>query len=426
MTRLLSFSLVLVLGYASIASAQTTTTPEEPIVWKAGAAKATITPRDHLWMAGYAARKKPADGIAQDLFAKALALEDHAGQRAVIVTLDFIGVGRSLRDAVVARCLSDYQLAADAILFNASHTHCGPSLSIQDGVEEQLKQYRAELENTLVKIIGQAVERLAPARISYSQGRCGFAMNRRRPSEKGYQNRPTFAGPVDHEVPVLAVQNAENKVIALAFGYACHATTVFSTTLAPAAPTFMFHGDYPGFAQQALEQAYPDAVALFVNGCSGDQNPYPRNGEFPGKQPLEMAEQHGKSLATAVVAGMQGGSRPIAGSIRAVTGEVTLERNEGKPDHNYLVQAMRLGDALTLVALGSETVVDYSLRLKHEIKSPAVWIAGYSNEMVGYVPSRRVAAEGGYEAGMNFKLDIEERIIKKVHDLVRSLNETGK
>ncbi len=422
MTRLASCSFMLVLSLATIAAAQSTTNPEAPIVWKAGAAKAAITPKSKLWMAGYAARKKPADGTAQDLFAKALALEDHAGQRAVIVTLDFIGVGRSLREAVVARCQSDYQLKGDFLLFNASHTHCGPSLSNQEGMEEQVKQYRIELENTLVKIIGQAVERLAPARVTFSQGRCGFAMNRRRPTEKGYQNQPTYAGPVDHEVPVLMVQSAEKKVLALAFGYACHATTVYSTTLPPAAPTFMFNGDYPGYAQQALEQAYGDAVALFVNGCSGDQNPYPRNGEFPGKLPLDMAEQHGKSLATAVVAGMNGGSRPIAGGIRAVTGDVVLERNEGKPDHSYLLQAMRLGDSLTLVALGSETVVDYSLRLKQEIKSPAVWIAGYSNEMVGYIPSRRVAVEGGYENGMNFKLDVEERIIKKVHELVNQLN----
>src|SRR6185369_15715136 len=98
-----------------------------------------------------------------------------------------------------------------------------------------------------------------------------------------------------------------------------------------------------------------------------------------------------------------------------------LDRNEGQPSHSYLIQAIQLGDLLTLVALGSETVVDYSLRLKREIKSPAVWIAGYSNEMTGYIPSRRVAVEGGYEAQKNFTLDVEERIVGKVVELAKKV-----
>ena len=46
--------------------------------------------------------------------------------------------------------------------------------------------------------------------------------------------------------------------------------------------------------------------------------------------------------------------------------------------------------------LGGEVVVDYALRLKHEIDGP-VWIASYSNDVMAYIPSRRVLGEGGYE-----------------------------
>jgi hypothetical protein len=41
--------------------------------WKAGTAVVKVTPQKLLWMAGYAARKKPAEGKVQELFAKALA-----------------------------------------------------------------------------------------------------------------------------------------------------------------------------------------------------------------------------------------------------------------------------------------------------------------------------------------------------------------
>ena len=70
-------------------------------------------------------------------------------------------------------------------------------------------------------------------------------------------------------------------------------------------------------------------------------------------------------------------------------------------------------------------VVDYSLRLKRELtqeNGPAIWVAGYSNVYAGYVPSRRVLLEGGYEARSRpWKPELEERIIKQVHTLVGQL-----
>lgn len=418
--RMLSLSAVAWLGFAAFASAGDAPAADESASWQAGAASAVITPKQDMWMSGYAARKKPSEGVALDLYAKALALKADGGAPLVLVTTDLIGIRRNVRDAVAQRCLAEYKLPPERLLLNASHTHCGPEYRPRAGREQEAEQYQAFLEQSLVQIVGQALERLAPASVSYARGRCGFAMNRRRPTDRGYINSPEYEGPVDHAVPVLCVHDADKKLVAVAFGYACHNTTLSSVTLPPDPPRYMFNGDYAGFAQQALQQAYPGAVAMFVNGCSGDQNPYPRNGEVPGKLPLELAEHHGKTLAYSVVAAMLAGSRPLSGSIDAAFGEVELTRNNDKPTHAYPVQVIRLGDLLTLVALGSETVVDYSLRLKSEIDSPAVWVAGYSNDYSGYVPSRRVAVEGGYEAQNDYTLDVEERIVGKVHELVRS------
>jgi hypothetical protein len=247
-------------------------------------------------------------------------------------------------------------------------------------------------------------------------------MNRRLPSPTGFQNRPNSEGPVDHDVPVLAIYGAEGKLRTAAFGYACHNTTLSSVSKPPEEPRYLINGDYAGFAQQSFEQMFPGSIAMFVNGCSGDQNPYPRHAEVPGMLPLELAAHHGRTLALSAAAGIQSVQRPITGKITAAIGEVTLTRNNDKPKHDYTAQVIRLGDEVTLVALSSETVVDYSLRLKREIGTPVVWVAGYSNDVVGYVPSRRVAGEGGYEAGYDFTFDVEEKIIKLVHELAASLH----
>ncbi|MGE3778830.1 MAG: hypothetical protein AB7F89_16720, partial [Pirellulaceae bacterium] len=223
---------------------------------------------------------------------------------------------------------------------------------------------------------------------------------------------------------VLAVHAASGELRALAFGYACHNTTLSSVTVPPAEPKYVFNGDYAGFAQERLQQVYPGVTAMFVNGCSGDQNPYPRRDEVPGVLPLDLARHHGQTLAYSVVAALVAGTRPVQSAVNAAIGDVELVRNQGKPAHTYPVQVVRLGDQVTLAALGSETVVDYALRLKQEIRAPLVWVAGYSNDYAGYVPSRRVAIEGGYEAANDFALDVEERIVGRVHELVGKVNET--
>ena len=377
-------------------------------------------------MAGYAARQKPSDGTARPLFAKALALEGADGRPFVLVTTDLIGIRRNVRDAVAEQCRTQFQVPPERLLLNASHTHCGPEYRPRAGREAEAENYQKFLEQTLVELVGKALKDRRSAVVAYAQARCGFAMNRRRnyalsADDVNAKRAPTYDGPVDHDVPVMTVRDETGALRAVAFGYACHNTTLSSVTVPPAEPRYLFNGDYAGFAQERLQQAYPECTALFVNGCGGDQNPYPRRDEVPGLLPLELAEHHGRTLAYSVIAAINTGARPIQGSIRASIGDVELTRNADKPSHTYPVQVVVLGDAVTLAALGSETVVDYALRLKQEIKSPLVWVAGYSNDYAGYVPSRRVAVEGGYEAANDFTLDVEERIVGKVHGLLKSL-----
>jgi hypothetical protein len=379
-----------------------------------------------MWMAGYAGRTKPSEGVELDLFAKAFVLTDEAGARFALVTMDLIGVPRNLRLAVAERVKKEHGIEPANLAINASHTHSGPELRTSrihgaDDValrEKEAAEYTAKLEDTIVRLIGDAIQKSVPAHLDYSTARCGVSMNRRTPDGKGgWNNFPNPNGPVDQIVPVLKASSAEGKEIAIIFGYACHCTTLGHQK---------FSGDYAGYAQQALEQAHPDAVAMFANGCSGDQNPYPR-------RTMELAQTHGKSLATSVEAALTTNMKRLTGPIRAAYREIPLAydklptqeqlleeqkstdkwqathatrvlqriADEGpmKPTYPYPVQVVRLGNDLTWVTLGGEVVVDYSLRLKQDIKDPIVWVSGYTNDVMAYIPSLRIWQEGGYEGG---------------------------
>lgn len=428
------------------------------LTWKAGAAKVVITPTEPVWMAGYSGRKGPSEGVLLDLHAKSLAISDAENHRLVIVTLDLISIPQALRDSLLDQAEQKFGLKPAEILLNVSHTHCGPMVSPETidnwGIDSAYKaktiQYVKFLEQRILDAISQSLAVSQPAKLSYSHARCGFAMNRRLPTDKGYQNSPYPEGLVDHDVPILRAESADGNLLAVLFGYACHNTTLGIQQL---------NGDYAGFAQRDLEAAHPGTIAMFLMGCGGDQNPYPRS-------KVELAEQHGRTLANAVEAALL--PEPVALKPRLQVSqelcplnhaplpsqevlearakssniyEAThgrrvlqlLKDHDGKlPEYEYLIHVVRLGGKLTLAALADEIVVDYSLRLKRELAAPneIVWIAGYSNLVTCYVPSKRVLLEGGYEAGGAmiytslpgpFAEDVEERIIDSVHRQVKAL-----
>ncbi|MBP7140615.1 MAG: neutral/alkaline non-lysosomal ceramidase N-terminal domain-containing protein [Opitutaceae bacterium] len=436
--------------------------------WRAGVAVRRLTPPGPIWLAGYAARNAPSAGVELDVHAKALAFDDGHGGRAVIVTMDLIRVPHALRVFVETEVGKRFGLRPHEILLNASHTHSGPEVEPERLILEPVfrrsakptdiaavNAYQKFLRETIVELVGESLATPFPARVDFFHARAGFAMNRRRLEGNGtISNNPNPAGPVDHDVPVLRVSGADGRPRAIVFGYACHNTTLSGS---------MLSSDYAGYAQRDIEEAYPGVIALFVAGCGGDQNPYPRHGSVPGKKPADIAAAHGSTLANAVHAALGTRARAVAGPLHAAYGQALLtyeaqqpadlaaftpekfppevveradvlkhmiERKENPPPFSCPVQVLRFGHDLTLVALGGEAVVDYSLRLKRELAGEAaVWVAGYSNDVFGYLGSSRVIREGGYEGGSantrilnhpgRFTPAAEEAVIAKAHELVR-------
>jgi neutral ceramidase len=393
--------------------------------WQAGTARVAITPKEPMWMAGYASRTRPSEGAVHDLWAKALALQDPAGHRAVLITLDVCGIDRDLSSRIRDTLEMRHKLGRDRIVLACSHTHSGPVVGTNlltmykiDGAERnRIAAYARTLESNVVNVAGEALSRLQESRISWGNGRCDFAVNRRANREGDVpelRQRLALQGPDDHDVPVLRVTRPDGSLTAVVFGYACHCTVLDS---------YKFCGDYAGFAQVDLETRHLGAMALFVAGCGGDQNPLPRRS-------VELAETYGKQLGASVSNVLATPMQPIDGPMATAYEEIPLAfaslptreqlerdtlsdnftiasrakhlrkrigtRGQLEPVYPYPVQAWRL-DGLTWIFLGGEVVVDYSLRLKRNMGSSHTWISAYCNDVMAYIPSKRVLKEGGYE-----------------------------
>lgn len=428
---------------------------QAPAVWKAGVAKRVITPEKSVWLAGYGSKRAP-DGKLHDLWMKALALESN-GQRVVLITSDFQGVPKIMSDRVFAQLKQRLGLERTQVMLTFSHNHCGPRLGddlidyypVEEDQEKLVAEYTDQMVTRTVELAVEAISKLAPAKLEQGEGRCTFAVNRRNNREADVpmmiEKGVPFVGPVDHSVPVLKVTRPDGKLEAVLFGYACHPTTLSFLT---------WCGDYPGFAQLEIEKNHSGTTAMFVNTCGGDQNPLPR-------RKVELCEKYGHMLAVGVEESLQGSFQTISGGLRTafelidlaylnvVTREelTTLTKDSNalkarwatrllkkldaghsfEAAYPYPLHAWQLGKEMLWIGMGAETVVDYALRFKREFGA-GTWVMGYADDMISYIPSRRVWNEGGYEGGSNlyeygrpafrWNGDIEDRISTAVHRLV--------
>lgn len=420
--------------------------------WKIGLSQVKVTPAHPVVMSGYGGRTKPFERVAADLFVKALVIEDTEGRRAAFVTSDLLGFSAAVAEPICEAITQKTGLKREQILLTSSHTHAGPLLSLkpadQTGVGEgealRTVAYTKLLQQKVVDAVTEAAAKLDPARLYFGSGVIHFAMNRREFTPTGIILGVNPRGLADRSVPVLRIDSPEGKPRAVLFGAAVHNTTL-------GGDNYEICGDYAGFTQAYIEERLPGVQAMFVLGCAGDANPYPRG-------TMEITRQHGETLGKEVCRVLDTKLRPIDVPLKIAFDKValplqtnlsreqleslaankrsaqafcankmlaTLDRGEKLlAQYDAPVAVWQFGDDLTMVALSGEVVVDYVTLLEKALGPNKLWVAAYANDVFGYLPSARVLTEGGYEtrglysggAGF-FAPQAEETLVKKVREL---------
>ena len=423
-----------------------------------GAARADITPDLPIQLAGYQQRTTEATRVAADLHVRALAIGSDANGPVVLVTAEVIAVSEALSAAVASAVRAKHPaIPRERIAVCATHQHNGPAIAgtipfmfsrdLPADVTGRLEKFTVMLREKMIAVALAALADRRPARLSWAQGKAGFAVNRRLivdGKHTGYTSTP--GGPVDHALPVLRAVDADGAVRAVLVNYACHCTVL------KGGENFV-HSDWAGDAAMRIEAAHNRAVALVAIGCGADADPQPRG--------LPEVATHGQAVADEVTRLFAGEMQPLGRvtSAKFQVIEIPLARTvpraeleervkEGKQNVSYAaaqflkqldagrplpesirypVQAWVFGGELAMVFLGGEVVADYALRLKREHGASRVWVNAYANHVPCYIPSSRVLAEGGYEAelamdyyGLPTRLapDVEERIVRTVHGLL--------
>lgn len=412
--------------------------------WKASVAKVDITPQESIWMAGYASRDHPSEGVRHSIWAKALVLEDASGNLAVLVTTDLVGIRQELSLRIRDRLKHQFGLSRAQVILNSSHTHTGPEtdyaryqFQLDEAQLWKIEKYAENLENKIVELVGNAMVSLKPVHLYSENGVTRFQVNRRNNKEATLVHHNELNGPNDYAVPVIKVADQKGEMLALVFGYACHPTVLSD---------YQISGDYAGFAQIEIERLYPGTTALFFQGAGADQNPLPRRS-------VPLAIQYGKSLAAAVERVLSEDMKPLEANLSTAYAEIDLTFANPTPNREelveitgsssaypdylkqnakvlmskldkgeslitsypYPVQAWKLGGQ-AIFAFGGELLIGYSIALKN-IFGQNIFVMGYSNDVMAYIPTKTVLEEGGYEGTRSpifttpWASNIEDRII---------------
>ena len=418
-----------------------------------GAARVEVTPREPVVLAGYGGRNGEFEGIDTQLWVRAMVIGDE--HPVAIVVVDNCGVPGRVT-ARLAKRLAKHGVAPQRLVVAATHTHNAPNLEGYAPIlwagrttleqDEHTAAYTAFLIEQMEATVAAALKSREPMRLEWGQGRATFGGNRRVIRNGtwagfGFQRN----GPVDHSLPVLAARDTGGTVRVVWANYACHCTTVGSRN--------HVGGDWAGFANESMEEAFPDAVALMTIGCGADVGPQPSGS-------LEVAAQHGRRVGVEVRRLLTNSTTQVTGSLTVAEKQIRLPLADPKPRtyweeqlskegvHHQLAKSMikrlddggsipsevqyplsvwKFGDDLAMVFLAGEVVVDYSVRLNRELDWSRLWISAWANAMPGYIPSGRVLAEGGYEADFSqiyygqpgrYKPEIEDLLVGAVRDLI--------
>ncbi len=265
----------------------------------AGFSKISITPdlnkkynskkevkRNIIPLAGYGNRRgKPAEGIHDSVFVKAVALRS-GSQTVVLISADLLIMPPNIIDEVSLQ-LSREGINRDQLFFSATHSHSsiggwGFGLMAKAFAGKENKA----LENWLISRIRTAVllamSDLQPARL----GSSGFnASPYTRNRLTGNQET------INTDFSFILIQQTEGKKAVIG-SFSAHATTVGRKNM-------LISGDYPGYWQRKMEETSAD-LAIFCAGSTGSQSPVGQGDEF------ETAKYIGESLADSVMTYLPG------------------------------------------------------------------------------------------------------------------------
>ena len=385
---------------------------------KGGCAKIDITPHVAVWLSGYGSRNKPSEGISDELYAKALVLDD--GQNKIaIVSADLLWIPLEITAEVRKKVKEEIGIPEKNVLICATHTHFGPKIDRitknwpDTPASEIDESYVRSLKRKIVASILTANKDLKEVKLGAAKGEISEIVYNRRTKRTDGSVAMTFKlppaspelifGPIDPEICILTVEDMSGALVAAIVNFACHPVSGDQDR----EKFYFISADYPGYTARVVEKM-EGGICLFALGTAGNMNPI----RIDRKNPRLRI---GKALGGEVLRRIQFVSTSNEVALKAMKRPVTLpikktlppdrvkDEDKGKEALTTEIQALRIGD-IYILGLPGEVLVEIGLDIKNRAGIENLFIVSLSNDTCGYVCHREAYKEGGYEPGQGTNL----------------------
>lgn len=390
-----------------------------------GVAREKISPPVGSYLIGME-RKEVSTSLHDDLFATALVLKSKTSY-AAIVSMDLLVIHPETVSRVRENIRTLTDIPPSAIMFSATHNHSGPaSFALQDS-PTPVKEYAHDLVEKLTQVIMKASQLLIPAKVGFGTGKAQIGINRRLTLPNG---KTVIAGnpegPIDDQVSVLRIDSVNNQPIAIVVNYACHPVVL-------GAKSNQISSDWVGVMRQFVESKTWGKV-LFIQGAAGDINPLPGEptnsetdlkvlGELIGNQVVNTWQSIQTMPQSTLLSIEEKVFVPFAsvadyrniqleemgGALEGLNMEemkewlrtympwsVELKENRGQQEAALQMQAVQIGDT-AIIGIGAELFSTIGKNIKKHSPFENTMVAGYTNGLLGYIPTPDEYPRGGYE-----------------------------
>ena len=408
-----------------------------------------ITPHLGVNIPGYF-EARPAMGVRDPLFARALACSNDAGDTFILVNMDVLSVKASVTARARAKIEKTTGVPGDHVMISATHAHtAGPVDDFVPGTSSP--EYLDWLADRAADAAILAWNSRQPAKLGYGKGHeDSIAFIRRYLMKDGtFRTNPGFkgaeivkpAGEIDPEVGVVKIEDMQGRLIGVITNYACHLDTVKGNS---------FCADYPGELARVLKSVYGQhVVSFFLTGACGNINHYDfmhKTAAYYNQANPPHYVRMGRILAGCVIRTLAnietaetdcikvenasfGGvirtpSDEDIAAAKALLAEIPYEtcvsvngvisgNTTRLIDRHYArsllevaaieqknvvlpVQAVRLGEA-AIVGVPCELFVEFGKDIKARSGFEHTMISTLTNALFGYIAVREAFGQGGYE-----------------------------
>lgn len=397
-----------------------------------GVARGDITPRVGVDQSGFSPRMGSALGVQDSLELHALAATD-GNATVLLAAFDLVGLTPAWIQRTRARVSAATGIPTDHQMYACTHGHGGPETGVLPTMGDPDETYLDALTSTTVAVAQAALQRRSRAEVVVGFGTSFVGINRR--SRAVAPDGPCDGEPDDIDPTLIAAQarDGDGRPVVTLVNYGCHPTSSRER---------VFSADYPGHLRRRV-RLVTGAPCLFINGAGANAN---LRFMDPRARGYGEARGYGNSLALTAVRALQTGRPSTSATVAAAStftelvptdlpspAEALALRAAGAANveaattdvmrRHYLayevehadrvlaahddpawtgrqeveLQALRIGD-LAVVATPVELFAADGQAIRAGSPAPATIVAGWSNGNWGYLPTRRVAAYGGYEA----------------------------